>query len=617
MSVAFRKVNIPDDMIIQSKFGSEVETEIINTLKSMPTLSLPDKIKTFGNILHSVGMKYHVDEEVNSNKVFYPLDIEGSNKTTYCSRTKDEQLEYLRDYYAAIDTKSGKDSFSFPLEEDNFNYSLDLSISINSTLLKMFVNKKNVKTCDQYGFSPHLLVSAGPKVIIILIRILNNFFTITEDIKNSFEFISKVKISMAMKKKYNNEADPKDFSVMRPRAKFSLCGSIVDKTFADRLKFQFDYKSLWDKSQLTLKEASISVIGICHSIYKNDTKGEFLCFLDLKNAYTSVNREFLFNILEYYFEFGYAMTGKKYYKNFMKYSTAYVDNPDKFIEVNTGIVQGTNASHILFKVYMNRYIELFRQEMKGEKYNIIVYVDDIVVTGVGVRLLKKMLMIFERLNLMFNFKFSKDKIRLLTNDYPQFSETKIKHVELGFRYLGGYIYHDPYLLQDHLIDTLVRDKFDPILKMAKNSMHFLALVKKNIYNVCVHYIPKSFFIYSSNPMLNPIVVMLKELRSLFRDAMTKFDDHLIEETFESVILHLQIIGLQELNSKYSEMNKIFDKYAIETHLNTFTTGTNEILNNTVVKTTTEIKTRSEKLAKIMRKESLKRNIGDSYENFST
>ena len=611
----YQRINIPDETTVRYLYGSEVEKEITSFLEANNSISLPDKVKAFGNILHTIGKKYHVDEDVEETKDFYSLNIENTNKTIYCARSKDEQIEYLKDYYS---TNEEKKNFHFELEEDNSENKHMYDFTINNLLLKMFVEKKNVKTCDQYGFSPHLLLCSGPKNIMILVRILNNFFTITEDIKNSFEFISKVKFSMAMKKKYNNKADPKDFSVMRPRAKFSLCGSIVDRSFADRLKHECDYKEIWSKAQMSITDASASVIASCKSIYTNKTKGEFLCFLDLKDAYTSVDRNLLFNILEYYLDPKFANHSKKYYRNFMKYSTGYVDNPDKFFEIKKGIVQGTNASHILFKIYMNRYIELFVQGMKHEKYGIQVYVDDIVVKGVGQRQLKKMLMIFERLNLMFNFKFSPDKLRILTNDYPQFTDIGIKPVELGFRYLGGYIYHDPWLLRDYLTEILVRDKFGPIIKMAKNSMHFLALVKKNIYNVCVHYLPKSFLIYSSNPMSNPIIIMLKELRSLFSEVVDKFDDKIIQENLDQIIILLQMNGLIELNNKFTKMNDIFSNLNLsDTKMNVLTEGTKETLEKTIEKTSNEFKERNEKLEKILRKESFKRNIGDSYENFAT
>ena len=45
--------------------------------------------------------------------------------------------------------------------------------------------------------------------------------------------------------------------------------------------------------------------------------------------------------------------------------------------------------------------------------------------------------------------------------------------------------------------------------------------------------------------------------------------------------------------------------------------TKETLEKTIEKTSNEFKERNEKLEKILRKESFKRNIGDSYENFAT
>ena len=149
-------------------------------------------------------------------------------------------------------------------------------------------------------------------------------------------------------------------------------------------------------------------------------------------------------------------------------------------------------------------------------------------------------------------------------------------------------------------------------------MHFLALVKKNIYNVCVHYLPKSFLIYSSNPMSNPIIIMLKELRSLFSEVVDKFDDKIIQENLDQIIIHLQMNGLIELNNKFTKMNEIFTNLNLsDTKMNVFTEGTKETLEKTIEKTSNEFKERNEKLEKILRKESFKRNIGDSYENFAT
>ena len=93
----YQRINIPDDTTVRYLYGSEVEKEITNFLEENPDISLPDKIKSFGNILHTIGKKYHVNEETEKKNEFYSLNIENTNKTIYCARSKDEQIEYLKD----------------------------------------------------------------------------------------------------------------------------------------------------------------------------------------------------------------------------------------------------------------------------------------------------------------------------------------------------------------------------------------------------------------------------------------------------------------------------------------------------------------------------------------
>ena len=60
----YQRINIPDETTVRYLYGSEVEKEITSFFEANKGISLPDKVKAFGNILHTIGKKYHVDEEL-------------------------------------------------------------------------------------------------------------------------------------------------------------------------------------------------------------------------------------------------------------------------------------------------------------------------------------------------------------------------------------------------------------------------------------------------------------------------------------------------------------------------------------------------------------------------
>ena len=127
---------------------------------------------------------------------------------------------------------------------------------------------------------------------------------------------------------------------------------------------------------------------------------KFLFFIDLKNAYDSVNHILLFNKMR---ELGAPI---KLINSISKiYSFAKMRINDKVLNVNRGVLQGSILSPMLFNIYINDLINTLDKNV----FEILAYADDIAIICEKKNQLLKAMDIIDTWANSNNIKINKDK----------------------------------------------------------------------------------------------------------------------------------------------------------------------------------------------------------------
>ncbi len=112
-------------------------------------------------------------------------------------------------------------------------------------------------------------------------------------------------------------------------------------------------------------------------------KDTFVCFIDLKKAFDSVNRDLLFYKLQLYGLNGQLLNNiMGLYKN-VRYRVEINEEQTEYFEVKSGVKQGCILSPTLFNLFINDFIFYIKESNIGipinnKIINILLYADDIV-----------------------------------------------------------------------------------------------------------------------------------------------------------------------------------------------------------------------------------------------
>jgi len=181
----------------------------------------------------------------------------------------------------------------------------------------------------------------------------------------------------------------------------------------------------------------------------NETQGKAaLMFLDIKDAFGSLDREALFIILEKYkFDPKFIEYVRQYYKNFT-YCTTINETRVNNVNWTNGLIQGCSLSPLLFVVALNYILKYFDEQytetvgynFKGIKLSLCAYMDDIVLICKDVESLEFSYRKIVELLSLLGMKLNTQKTNIILPGFTEPEKHAIKIDDIcvvdKFMYLG-------------------------------------------------------------------------------------------------------------------------------------------------------------------------------------
>lgn len=212
--------------------------------------------------------------------------------------------------------------------------------------------------------------------------------------------------------------------------------------------------------------------------HANDKKGKaVVLFLDVANAFGSLSREALFNILKkYHVSPNFIDYLDEYYKNFTYYAGNRNLKSDDMLPWTTGIIQGCPLSSLLFVIALNyvlrhlddKYKEPYGYEvLPAAKVLFSSFMDDMALVSNSVEGATKVYTELKQLCAEMGLEFNPTKCILML---VGFTDEEKKQIDIDgipqdgyYKYLGAHITHD----------GKTDDAFGKFLKMLGGRMHYI------------------------------------------------------------------------------------------------------------------------------------------------
>lgn len=357
--------------------------------------------------------------------------------------SKDEYIEYLSNIdnsYKNLPIPNYTPTIQ-PQNNPNFNKNW-----MNISFLEVYqtiMSKNNGK--DHYNLSYNNLKQTIHNIGVL--HFITNCYNsiLSNDFPLSSEWCSA---QIVARYKGGDKTNPKNF---RPIMVLPILVRIMDSIISQKLHDVVLTNQIIDtqvqravmKNSCGLWENAFGVNARIKEMIE-ENKDEIFLFIDLKNAYGSVNyRTMLYILQKYNLNTELAQYFERYYKNV---TGIYQNQTFKW---KNGLFQGSGLSNILFLIYIDYTIKNVFQDLKGLKTidngydlekNTYAFVDDIVMIlpkndRVG-RILKIMSIIME----FYGFKINQDKTYFVINDQSieelSYNDVTYKKASIDFKYLG-------------------------------------------------------------------------------------------------------------------------------------------------------------------------------------
>ena len=485
---------IMSNMNLHTDFKKLYDSNISSLFVELYKISEPDlKLITISKWIKKVFSTINL-KNFSKDSIYKKTVLEDKLNLNFLPKQKENEVCNLgiTDVINYIDGLDGGIK-KLPLKPVNNNYVKDtFKIKPENMNNLCLINKKYNSISKGYYGVPWLIISRLYFYFVDFRWIMNNiiYSLIKMDHKNLSDSWKKVKIFFIFKGGNNN-----DITRYRPLAILPTVVKLMETCITEYI---LNYIIKNEKISSKFQNAHLKNVNGCwERVFFINNKlfnlqkrksSDVVLFLDLKNAFGSVNFQKLFNILK----------KNNYPSEFITYVENYYDNlkvefKKTQMEWKNGLLQGSCLSNILFLIYIDDCLKEYEKlllKITNCKYNgyhfnnIFAFVDDLTIFLNKIMNLNKILRITEVHFKDYGFTFNVKKMF-----YEEFQgedldlkmyDIQIKRADKNSRYLGQPLITNKSIVKD--INSEIKEKFEKI-----DSLDVPNNVKNHIYHVFIYH----------------------------------------------------------------------------------------------------------------------------------
>ena len=406
---------------------------IINELPSNPSEALIELDWRLSKMAHLFRMPH------KKSDIVYNISLSLDNKKSYLKPVFDSHtyIDYLK--------SNGKSRQKKPIQNykppfklwDTFGFDKEWTRFTRDDIMNTIQNKD---TSDQYGanfFILHSLIDLEPKLLDFLVNCYNRLM----DHEICPEW-SNCKIVPAHK-----GGDIGNMSHFRPLTILPIVVRIWDSVISRKLSYLLTNNGVIDTS--IQRGVLRGVGGISHNLYDVNKKmcsisdDEICFFIDITNAYGSVNYELMCHMLR---EYNFSPSFTKYVETYYMNAVASYDN--KMFRWGNGLYQGSGLSNIIFLIYIDYCLKNITIDLKMMRIidfefdfqnNTRIFVDDLVMF-LPARSYDAVIKFIQMIFGFYDLQINQKKTYFFMNDAKvvelAVGDIKFNRVHIDFLYLG-------------------------------------------------------------------------------------------------------------------------------------------------------------------------------------
>lgn len=474
---------------------------MISTFQKKDNIDKIDKKENIRKLIHKFPITW--DNSKDNNRFIKPK-----------FKSDNEYIEYL----------SRLNVYSSPRELPIYSPRFSLSnlytfdnnwITFNKNEVLNVINEKSTKqNKDIYGVSYHdlyHLIQENPIILDFLVDsfncIINSETMLCDEWCRACTIIARYK-----------GGDVTKVSNFRPLMTFSLVVSLFDSILSRKLKKVLNDYSIIDTTvqMAFLKDSSglwESIYGVNKKLHEIDNS-KICLFIDIKNAYGSVDFDILIYILEKY---NFSPKFTRYIKFY--YMNSFATFNKTCFRWKNGLYQGSGLSNMLFLIYIDFCLKNMFQELKMTKTipfeydlqeNSFAFVDDIALF-VPVENIDNVIKLIQDIFMLYGLQINQEKTYFIMNN-RNITEIKsgcltFNRATVRFLYLGINLS----IFGDEFLNSLYEKIFNCCTKIDYlniNSSVKLYIFYVRIFSRITRLLECYYIIYGKTSKLEEIMINL-------------------------------------------------------------------------------------------------------------
>ena len=341
---------------------------------------------------------------------------------------------------------------------------------------------------------------------------------------------------------------------IRPIAIFGPIFKILEKCILEKLILIINNNNILCKNQtgfIPKLGCEINLARLKQKVYDvmniNNEENKYIFFIDIKNAYDSVNHIILFEKMKKY------KISETIINTIMKiytYAKMKINLYHKSININRGVLQGSILSPMLFNIYINDLIK----EIKINSYEVLAYADDIAVICSNHNELIKVMKVVENWAKNNDMNINKKKsgiliIKGLNNKIDNINEYPIKNT---YKYLG----------------ITINNNLDPMAHIYSINRKLSDYLKRNNWLIKKYFSPKTLIQISNYYQISRITYGMciyldnKKIMDSIEKARLKYFKSIIniKDNIKSNLIRLVLCLPKMEYLLYNRLLNVVDKY---------------------------------------------------------